>query len=409
MTPAPQTLAQPRHRPGGNTDRILAWLGLALWLAFNIIVLFLAWRDPGAHSVIGNYRDASAGWWAGSDIYGTSIDGFLYLPSFAVLYTPFWLLGPHVGDALWRIVSAGLLSWALWRAVRLYLPARPFIAFAQALPLVLVVGSAALRNGQATTLLAALMLLGAIAIAEERWWRAAAFLALAFALKPLGIVLVLLAGALYRPLRLALAIGVALVFVLPFIHPDPAAAWHVYGLGFHKLVASSLPGRQTWSDITGLMDMIGLSLPETAWTAIRAAVALLTLWVGHQAVRRQTSAIAALDLFALAVCYLMLMNPRTEENTYIMLAVALALFTTILRWGEISPLRAWLLVGFAVLLGCHNFGSWIFRPTEYWLKPLVCIAFLPILLEGSLGRLFYRADLSDEATSSTTAGASPRP
>jgi hypothetical protein len=92
-----------------------------------------------------------------------------------------------------------------------------------------------------------------------------------------------------------------------------------------------------------------------------------------------------------------------------MFAVALALFATILRWGEISQFRAWLLVGFAVLLGCHNYGSWIFRPTEYWLKPLVCIAFLPILLEASLGRLFYRGALSEEALSSTTAGSSPRP
>lgn len=405
MTSIPQALAQ----PGGHLDRVLAWLGLSVWLLFNIVVLFLAWRDPGVRSVIGNYRDASQGWWAGTDIYGTSIDGFLYLPSFAVLYTPFWLLGPHLGDALWRILSAGLLTWAFWRAVCLYLPARHFMAFAQALPLVLVVGSAALRNGQATTLLVALMLLGAIAIAEQRWWRAATLLALAFAIKPLGIVLVLLAAALYRPLRVALAIGVALVFLLPLIHPDPAAAWHVYGLGFNKLLASSQPGRQTWSDITGLLEHVGLALPMAAWDVIRAITALLTLWVGYLAMRRQTPAIAALDLFALSVCYLMLMNPRTEENTYIMFAVALALFATILRWGEISQFRAWLLVGFAVLLGCHNYGSWIFRPTEYWLKPLVCIAFLPILLEASLGRLFYRGTLSEEALSSTTAGSSPRP
>jgi alpha-1,2-mannosyltransferase len=405
MTTTPLTPVQVGGVP--HLERNLAWLGLAAWIAFNLIVLILVWLNPDIHTVIANYRSAAAGWWAGTDIYGTSIDGFLYLPSFAVLYTPFWLLGEPWGDVLWHVVSAGLLTWAVWRAVRLYLPSPRFTALAQALPLILLAGSAALRNGQATTILTAFMLLGAIAIAEQRWWYAAVLLALALAVKPLGIVLVLLSGALYRPLRLPLAVCVMLALLLPLIHPHPAAAWHVYGLGFNKLIASSLPDRQTWSDITGLLKAIGLTLPMAAWTVTRIIAALLTLWVGYQATRRQQPSMATLCLFALSVCYLMLMNPRTEENTYIMFAVALALFAVILRWREISRFRAWLLAGFAVLLGCHNFGNWIFRPTEYWLKPLVCLAFLPILLEACLGRLFQRAALSEEPAASRAAPTAP--
>ena len=161
--------------------------------------------------------------------------------------------------------------------------------------------------------------------------------------------------------------------------------------------------------MTGLLDKLGLVLPTAALTAIRALAALLTLWVAWLATRRQDRRFAALDLFALSVCYLMLMNPRTEENTYIMFSVVLALFAAIFRWSALSPWRYWLLIAFAVLLGCHNYGNWIFRPTEFWLKPLVCLAFLPILFEACLGRLFYRAALSVEAASSTTAGVSSRP
>jgi len=393
MTPPMQTLLLPRR------EILVARVGIGLWLLFNLVVLVLVWRDAGHNTVVGNYRAASAGWWAGNDIYGSGIDGFLYLPSFAFLYTPFWLLG-DIGDVLWRLFSAGTLTYAIWQAIKLHVPGRVFEAFGVTLLLVLPAASAALRNGQATTLMVALMLLGSLAVADRRWWRAAALLTLAFAIKPLAIVLLLLVGALYRPIRGRLLLCILIGLLLPFLHPDPAAAWHVYGLGFDKLLASSQPSRQTWSDITGLLDHVGLALPAAAFLMLRVLTALLALLAGYLALRRQEGAIAALDLFALAVCYLMLMNPRTEENTYIMLAVVLALFAVMLLDRRPGSWQGRLLIAFCIALGCHNFGNWIFRPTEYWLKPLVCLAFLPILLDACLGRLFQRAALSDELAAS---------
>ncbi len=401
MTPALQAAFRaPR-------EILIARVGVGVWLLFNLIVLVLVWRDPVDHSVVGNYRNAANGWWSGKDIYGSGIDGFLYLPSFAVLYSPFAVLGDF-GDVLWRFVSAGTLTYAIWRSVKLYLPARWFAAFGLALLLTLPAATAALRNGQATTLMVALMLLGSLAIAERRWWPAAALLAVALAIKPLAIVLVLLAAVLYRPLTGRLALGVLVVLLLPFLNPDPAAAWHIYVLGFGKLLVSSEPTRESWADITGLLDRIGLSAPLIVLTILRLATALLTLWTGYLALRRQDRAIAALDLFALAVCYLMLMNPRTEENTYIMLGVVLALFAVMLLARRPGCWQSWLVVLFCVALGGHNYGNWIFRPTILWLKPLVCLAFLPILLEACLGRLFQREALSEElaASSPTPTGSS---
>jgi len=186
----------------------------------------------------------------------------------------------------------------------------------------------------------------------------AVLIALALAIKPLVIVLLLLAAALYPSLRLRLALCILLVLALPLIHPDPPAAWQIYRLGLDKVIASSMPGRWTWSDITDLLDQFGLQLSLLDRT--------------------------------------ILMNPRTEENTYIMLAVAVALFAVIRSRREGGSRRAWLLAGFCVALGCHAYGNWIFRPTELWLKPLICLAFLPILLEASLGRPLDRGNLSAE-------------
>ncbi len=364
--------------------------GVVVWTVFNLVILVLVWLNPGGSSVVGTYRAGALGWWDGRDIFGPGVDGFLYLPSFAVLFSPFAFLGAPWGDILWRLVSVGALSLAVWRAMRLYLPARSFEAFGPALLLILPAGSAALRNGQATTLMLATMLFATLAIAERRWWRAAAWLALGFAIKPLVAVLLLLAAALYRPLAGRLLLCVIPVLVLPLLHPDPAAAWHLYGLCLSKLFTAAMPGPGGWSEITGLMNRFGLAAAPATLTLLRLATALGVLAIGYFAVRRQDGRIAALDVFALSICYLMLMNPRTEENTYIMLATTVGLFSVLLWLRENRPVRALLLAALCVAMGNQAYGEWIYRPTILWLKPLLCVAFLPFLLESCLAAAFHR-------------------
>ncbi|HEY2891084.1 MAG TPA: glycosyltransferase 87 family protein [Dongiaceae bacterium] len=400
MTTALETSAPDRR------DMLVTRIGIGVWLLFNLVILVLVWRNPGVSSVVGNYQYGALGWWAGNDVYGSGIDGFIYLPSFALVYTPFALLGEPWGDILWRIVSVGLLTYAVWRALRLYLPAHYVQAFGPALLLILPAGSAALRNGQASTLLVALMLLAALAIAERRWWVAALLLALAFATKPLAIVMLLLASALYRPLALRLMLCTVIVLLLPLVNSDPLAAWHLYGLGVDKVLASSMPGPRGWSDITGLLGLFGLVLSPLALTILRVASALATLLLGLLARRRQDSAQAALSLFALSTSYLMLMSPRTEENTYIMLAVSMALFAMLLLWPDGPIYRArtfggWMIVALCIALGAHAYGNWIFRPTKLWLKPLICIVFLATVIQACRGRLFQRSTLSIEPIASS--------
>ncbi len=370
-------------------DDFLARTGVVVWILFNLVILILVWHDPEANSVVVNYRQGAVGWWAGSDIFGPGIAGFVYLPSFAVLYTPFALLGEPWGDILWRSVSVGALTYAVWRAVRLYLPARSFDAFGPVLLLILPAGGSALRNEQATTLLLALMLLATLAIAERRWWPAAGLLGLAFALKPLAIVLLLLAGALYRPLAGRLVLCLILVFLLPLLHPDPAAAWHLYGLCLRKLFRMAT-GAGDWSDITGLLNWIGIAASPVALTLLRLVTAAGVLAIGYLAVHRQDDKIAALDLFALSICYLMLMSPRTEDNTYIMLAATIGLFSVLLSQREHRLTGAWLLAGLCVALGNQAYGNLIFRATVLWLKPLLCLVFLPFLIKSCLVAVFHR-------------------
>src|SRR5690606_14617921 len=138
---------------------------------FNLAVLALVLIDPEARSVVPVYRLGALGWWRGDDIFGAGIAGFLYLPSFAVLYTPFALLGASFGDVLWRVVSIGTLAFAIWRSIGIMVPVmtgrRQWFVFGASLLLLAPSGFSAFRNGQATVLLMALMMLGSVAIVEE--------------------------------------------------------------------------------------------------------------------------------------------------------------------------------------------------------------------------------------------------
>ena len=173
------------------------------------------------------------------------------------------------------------------------------------------------------------------------------------------------------------------------LHPDPTAAWHLYGLCLRKLFRMAT-GAGDWSDITGLLNWIGVAASPVALMLLRLATAAGVLAIGYLAVHRQDDKIAALDLFALSICYLMLMSPRTEDNTYIMLAATIGLFSVLLSQREYRLTQAWLLAGLCVALGNQAYGNLIFRATVLWLKPLLCLVFLPLLIKSCLVAVFHR-------------------
>jgi alpha-1,2-mannosyltransferase len=364
----------------------LARIGVVLWTIFNLVVVILVLRDPEAHSVVHVYRNGAIGWWRGDNIFGTGENGFIYLPVFAILYTPFALLGASLGDALWRLISVALLTYALWRSVRLHLArvsaADRFRAFGALLLLVLPAGSAALRNGQATTPMLALLLLSSVALAGARWWPAAALLALSLAVKPLAIVFLLLAAAFYPPLIARLLLCLLPMFLLPFVNPDPLAVWQLEQLGVAKLLLAShpSPGAGAWSDITALLRRFGLVLSNPAMMILRLLAALAVLGTAFKLCKHQDRAGASLALLALSICYLMLMNPRSEEQTYIMLSAAAGLYAVILWHVEDRRGLSLALAALCIALGNQGYGNLVVHATELWWKPLLCVLFSAFLL-----------------------------
>jgi hypothetical protein len=255
------TLTEPR-------DVRNAWM---IWGAFVLIICVMVARPGHARTVTPYYRNAAIKWFTGGDIYTEGIHGFLYLPSAAILYAPLAWPPFKVSEVLWRIVSIGGLASAVWQLSRLARQGGRWELFPLITLLSIPPALDAARNGQMNLLLAALMIHSVVELADERWWRATLWMSLGLALKPLMVVLILLAGALYRPMTWRLFVGVATVLLLPFATQSPAYVMNQYEHCVQKLVVSGRPGEiARFSDLFGIVGSLRIDTPYRVQTAARA-------------------------------------------------------------------------------------------------------------------------------------------
>ncbi len=361
-----------------------AW---ALWAVTAIVLCVLVAVKPDANSVTANYRLAALAWLEGRPMYAPGADGWLYPPQSAMLYVPFAapsMLGAQglvVGECLWRVACVGLLALGVFRLSNLLntRPATPSSWFFVMTLLTLPGAIGSLRNGQANVPLAATIVLTFEALARARWWGGVGWAILGLMTKPLGVVTLLLAGAVHcTKLWWRMALGVGLFLLLPLLHTDWTYALGQYREGIAKMSeAAAFDGRR-FADLGGLLATFGLDPPDWLMTAVRGAAAVGVLglvWLAH---RRMPPHLAALVAVLLTAGYLVLMNPRTEGNSYVILAPGAAALACVALFGRGAPtsrrggVAAWLLVGACVVLGtAHLFNIGVGK--DYWIRPLVAI------------------------------------
>ncbi|MFA7343997.1 MAG: glycosyltransferase family 87 protein [Terrimicrobiaceae bacterium] len=344
-------------------------VALLIWVVYAGVISALVAVDPKGHSATLEYQRATGNWWSGKTLY-RSRNGYLYLPQFAVLYTPFEMLPDRVGEPLWRLACMGSLAWALWAAASRLAPEKKAAVFLVATVLVLPSSFASARNGQVNMPLAACFLLTALALARERWWWASVFLAIALALKPISLAPVLLCGVLYPRLRLPLLVSLAIMAVAPLAHFNPAYAAGEYSAFARNLGQAGNPKGQSWCDFAGMLRVFRVDLPSSLQLVIRALAGVLALGLCWKARKGSDALRAAFAFLFLSTIYLMLFNPRTETNSYVMLGAFVAVWAAVeglvCRRPDIA-LWASLL---AVLLGSENYGWPIFPVTNLWAKAL---------------------------------------
>lgn len=371
------------------------WRGWTIWVAF---ALFTAISQIPVPAFSGNvfrvYRDAGCNWLAGQPLYDGTGNNFLYLPQCAVLCTPMALLPFHWSGFLWRIFNIGVFAVGVFRFVRLAGRDKPPAMFPWVSLVVVLLSASAARHGQMTMMMGALMLLAVVDLVDERWWRAVFWMALGVAIKPLMLVLMLLAAVLYPRTSWRTALAMIVLVGFPFLAQRPDYVLEQYRLCVQMLQdAQNLGMRNEFPHLFWVVQSVGLSVPPAVQTVVRLVAACLTLALCWAVKRRRNAIQTGVLLYTFAVAYLMLFNPRTEHNSYCLLTPPMAIFATQAIWA-----RRWVLgvalsaMAMAMLLS-YPLGKVV--PTV-WLKPVLCIVFVAILL-GSLWRDPRPAALGDRS------------
>lgn len=371
---------------GEVTPRRALLIAIGIWMIYGSVLAAIVAIEPDRRTVTTEYQRATDTWWRGEKSLYRKKNGFLYLPQFAMLYTPYEALPDRIGEPLWRLTCIALLATAMWAAASAVAGSKSHSVFLAATLLVLPSTFASARNGQVNLPLAGLFLFIALALARGRWWAAAVLLALTLVLKPIAIAPILICAALYPKLRLpVLAAGLALA-AAPFLHPNPAYAAGEYVAFLKNLTQAGNPKGNSWCDLAGMFRAAELSIPAPVQLATRALAGLATLALCWRALRSLDRLRGAIAAVLLSVIYLMLFNPRTETNSYVMLAAFVALFAAGDGMSLARPAAAAWLSAFALILGSENFGWPIFPLTNLWLKALATCAFAGFVVAAILGR-----------------------
>jgi hypothetical protein len=368
-------------------SRRLLRAGIGVWVLALAVVSVLVVRDPVRRSVTPVFHLAVQRW--GNHALYSDPRGFHYLPQFVLLFAPFHALPVPIGDLLWRAASvAAVLAGMRALARRI---GRPDDAAGRILGLALLLALwpclGAVRNGQTNLAFAGLLVIAAVLLSDERWGAAAAVLVLLVAVKPLGLVVVLLAPWGYPRLAAPLAAGLAALAALPFLFAPPSWVLAQYHDAAVHLATWSGTNETRFADLAALLRRVGLPLSGGVATALRAAFGIATLGLWIIASRRRPEPKRALTLALLAAVYLLLFNPMTEKNTYSIAAPAMGLAAA---WSFDAgrPAPGWLFA--AALLSIGVFPEAFHRldpDLGLWWDPLALCAVaavlaVRILLEG---------------------------
>lgn len=367
------------------------------------VTLVLALINPDARSVVVNYRQGSAMFLAGEPLYNVDTAmGYLYSPAFALLYVPFHELGPYLGDFLWRLLGFSVLTFAAVRQTQVIGDEKPLWLLSCGLFLAIPIVAGALRNGQATILLAGACWLLVIAALENGWLRTLLWAAVAIVAKPTAIVALLLAGALRPRLVHVLVLAVVAVIALPYAFAPHSYVTQITRSFFAlmDIMSSGKSQNFTPADFTAPFTAIGIIIPTPVATVIRAVAALATLAAAFHFVRTGERRTAALVIVVLASFYMCLFNPRSEGNTYAMLAVPFGLSISLMYRREGWAFVPLVLGGLLFLTGFSAVHPLLHRFTELWIQPTMCtVVFLGIM------RWFWTNGRAAETLAKPTVGA----
>ncbi len=298
----------------------IAWTLVAVAVSGKIIL------SPRSHTHWPAFQQGGLGWWEGKNIYAgsdPSVPYFSYSPAFAVLLAPLAAMPGPLGNLVFDLGGLAILFHAIRRLTRVVFP-EPVLSRDEAAVLLLSIAGVlrSVWSSQSHIWSAALVFLAAAALVERRYWASALALALAVHLKvaPLAIVGVV---ALNWPRAMMgrLVAAIAAWGALPALRGGPARAVEMYG---QWMVRLQLIGARRWPsfrDAMHVFEVAGVAVPTTAYRAVQVAGGLAVLaWVWRLRRRGPGDVWLVSGIFALTICYMLVLGPAVEFVQYPLLA-----------------------------------------------------------------------------------------
>jgi hypothetical protein len=186
-----------------------------------------------------------------------------------------------------------------------------------------------------------------------------------------------LALIVYRPIAWRLVSGLILFLALPFLFADPLYVITEYRQALARLLASSLTTEHRFADFNGLLRSLGFGLTGVVSQVVRIGAGVLTGLLCLFSAKRTREPDRALLLLGLSSAYLMLFNPMTQGNSYVVVGPLIAVYAVRFLWIEHSRKIGLGLLCMGVSLGplptelCYLIDA-NFR---FWWRPLMTIIF----------------------------------
>ncbi|MFT5113503.1 MAG: alpha-1,2-mannosyltransferase [Parasphingorhabdus sp.] len=364
-----------------NPD-LLEMLAWSIWLLFLLyLVLNRLDNGHGEAEVFKIYLDAANRWLDAKPLYNGNGTDFIYFPQAAIFFIPFTYIEPEYSGILWRILNTGIYALGVYRLSQV---ARQYSRLDQFLLISVVsilMGASAAKLGQLTLLVTGLMMLTVYALHYQRTAQAAWLIMLGLFLKPLALPFALLVMVFYPTTAKSILLAVVVFLLIPFLTQSAEYVVQEVENGFTTMRYVAEFGRynptgHAFAQLFWMLDFMGLSIPIFWQIPITLLLAMATLYVCHWIRMQADENVFLICILTLAACFILLFNPRTEGNTYVLMAPPLAVF---LGWCWIKHtnyLRYVLVVVLLGFLSSHSIGHWLIDGPTVWIKPLLCIFFL---------------------------------
>ena len=372
---------------------------IILWCIFGAYFVFYAIINPGKHTVTPAYWQASLNWIQGQNLYTGGGTGFLYLPQSAIMQIPFAIMPFTLAESLWRIANISLYAFSCYLLALLcrFMPIKKSFLIISLFSLPLAIDSA--RNGQINLTIAALLSIVTYALAHKNYTLSVIVCLIGFAFKPYMLLpLLLICGVFPRRCFLTAVIGLLILFLFPFLFQVPDYVWHQYKEFLNTLeVARTVAQHQDFASFFGMLKIFGVNTESSVQIFSSLILALATFFYSLYHSVKSPKEESSIIIISIAIAFILLFSPRTENNTYCMIGAFLAYFflRAIALQANLRIINASILIlCYIAMVGSYEIGKFITPGRAVWLAPLGLTVFTCYTLLIIIPK-FKRVSLTD--------------